>query len=404
MRYDAGVGSKLRYLALAACGGTAFVDMYATQPLLPILRTKFATNEAAVAATISVLTFGCAVAAPLVGPLADALGRKRVIVCAIFLLALVTYGAAGATSLHALLVWRFAQGLLMPAVFAVTLAYAAEEFPPEIGGRAIGAYIGGNVIGGFLGRYLTAVVAARADWHVAFVVLGTLNVAGGAFVLVALPPARRFVRQSSVLGALRAIGRFVRDPALLATCVTGGSVLFTLVAAFTFATFLLAAPPYDLGTLALGNLFFIYLTGAISSPIAGRLIDRLGHRRALLVALAVSAGGMLVTLIPSLATIVVGLALMATGVFAAQASSQAYIGVVARERRSTAASLYIAVYYVGGGLGAIVPAPIWTRHGWDGVVGLILAVQCVAAGLAARFWRRPPAPATERVAADALGG
>ena len=45
----------------------------------------------------------------------------------------------------------------MPAVFAVTLAYVAEEFPPEVGGQAIGAYIGGNVVGGFLGRYLTAI-------------------------------------------------------------------------------------------------------------------------------------------------------------------------------------------------------------------------------------------------------
>jgi predicted MFS family arabinose efflux permease len=391
LRYDARVRFEPRYLALAACGGTAFVDMYATQPLLPALRAEFHTSEAAVGATISVLTFGCAAAAPFVGPLADALGRKRVI------------GAATAGSLHLLLVWRFAQGLLMPAVFAVTLAYIAEEFPPEVGGRAIGAYIGGNVVGGFLGRYLTAVVASRWDWHVAFVVLGTLNLAGGAFVLFALPPARRFVRQSSVLGALRAIGRFVRDPAFLATCIAGASILFTMVAAFTFATFLLAEPPFDLGTLALGNVFFVYLLGAVSSPVAGRLIDRFGHRAALLIALAVSASGVLLTLVPSIVAIVIGLALMAVGVFGAQAASQGYIGIVARERRSTAAALYIAVYYIGGGLGAVLPAPLWSRGGWPAVVALILIVQLFAAGLAAKFWQRPR-PRAESVSADALGG
>jgi predicted MFS family arabinose efflux permease len=392
-----------RYLALAACGGTAFVDMYATQPLLPTLRAEFHTNEAAVGATISVLTFACAAAAPFVGPLADAVGRKRVIVTAIFVLALVTFGAATASSLHVLLVWRFAQGLLMPAVFAVTLAYIAEEFPPEVGGRAIGAYVGGNVVGGFLGRYLTAVVASRWDWHAAFVVLGALNLAGGAFVWFALPPARHFVRQSSVLGALRAIGRFVRDPALLATCVTGGSVLFTLVAAFTFVTFRLAEPPFDLGTLALGNVFFVYLLGAVSSPFAGRLIDRFGHRAALPIALAVSASGAVLTLVPSLVAVVSGLALMACGVFAAQAASQGYIGIVARERRSTAAALYIAIYYTGGGLGAVLPAPLWSRGGWPAVVALILIVQLCAAGLAAMFWQRPKSH-LQPVSADALGG
>ncbi|HEX3548759.1 MAG TPA: MFS transporter, partial [Candidatus Elarobacter sp.] len=259
MRFDA------RYLAVGACGGTAFLDMYATQPLLPELRTQFGVGEAAVGATISALTFACALAAPFVGPLADAVGRKRVIVSAIFGLALVTFAAAGATTLHALIAWRFVQGLFMPAVFAVTLAYVAEEFPPAIGGRAIGAYITGNVLGGFLGRYVAALVAGWWNWHVAFIVLGVLNLAGGTVVLTLLPRARRFTRQSSAREALRAVGRFVRDPVLLATFAVGGSVLFTLVTALTFATYHLAAPPFGLGTVALGNVFFVYLVAVVAT-------------------------------------------------------------------------------------------------------------------------------------------
>jgi YNFM family putative membrane transporter len=387
-----------RYLAVAACGGTAFLDMYATQPLLPQLRVEFSAGEAAVGATISVLTFACALAAPFVGPLADALGRKRVIVTAILGLALVTFAAAGATTLHALLVWRFVQGLFMPAVFAVTLAYIAEEFPAAVGGRAIGAYIGGNVLGGFLGRYVTALIAGRWDWHVAFVVLGVMNLAGGAFVWAALPRAAHFVRQRSASGALRAMGRFVRDPLLLATYAIGGSVLFSLVATLTFVTYHLAAPPFGLSTVALGNVFIVYLVAVIATPLAGRLIDRLGHRATVLFALATSASGLLITLIPSVAAIVLGLAITATGVFAAQAASQGYIGVVARERRSTAAALYITVYYTGGGLGAIVPAVVWTRGGWPATVALVLAVQAFAALLAALLWtrqRRPGTPALD---------
>ncbi len=378
----------LRYLAVGACGGTAFLDMYATQPLLPELRAEFHTGEAAVGATISALTFACALAAPFVGPLADALGRKRVIVTAILGLALVTFAAAGATTLHALVAWRFVQGLFMPAVFAVTLAYVAEEFPPSIGGRAIGAYIGGNVLGGFLGRYVTALIAGRWDWHAAFVVLGALNLAGGAFVWAALPRAAHFVRQSSASGAVRAVGRFVRDPLLLATYAVGSSVLFSLVATLTFVTYHLAAPPFGLGTVALGNVFFVYLVAVVATPLAGRLIDRLGHRVAVLIALATSASGLLLTLVPSVATIVTGLGVMTTGVFAAQAASQGYIGVVARERRSTAAALYLTVYYVGGGLGAIVPAAVWVRGGWPATVALVFAVQAFAAGIAAVMWTR----------------
>jgi len=392
-----------RYLAVAACGGTAFLDMYATQPLLPELRGQFHAGEAAVGATISALTFACALAAPFVGPLADALGRKRVIVAAIFGLALVTFGAAGATTLHALVAWRFVQGLFMPAVFAVTLAYVAEEFAPAIGGRAIGAYITGNVLGGFLGRYVSALVAGAWSWHVAFVVLGALNLAGGAFVLALLPRSTHFTRQSSARDAVRAVGRFLRDPVLLATFAVGGSVLFTLVTALTFVTFHLAGPPFGLNTIALGNVFFVYLVAVIATPLAGRVIDRAGHRTALVSGLAVSSAGALLTLVPTVPAIVAGLAVLSTGVFAAQASSQGYIGVVARERRSTAASLYITVYYAGGGLGAVLPAVVWNRGGWPAVVALIVAVQACAAGLALALWtRRSPLP-SGTAAAEIVG-
>ncbi len=360
--------------------------MYATQPLLPQLRATFGASEAAVGATISTLTFGCAIAALFVGPIADRVGRKRIIVGAILGLGIVTLAAASATTLATLLVWRFVQGLFMPAVFAVTLAYIAEEFPANIGGRVVGAYIGGNVLGGFLGRYISALVAARYDWHAAFVVLGVLNFAGAAFIWGALPRAQHFVRSASLAVTLRAAMSFLRDPVLLATYAIGGSVLFTLVAAFTYATFYLHGPPFLLGTVALGNVFFVYLMGVVAAPLAGRLIDRFGHRFTLLLAMACSAAAMLVTLVHALAAVVVGLALMSTGVFCAQAASQGFIGRAVSTQRSTAAALYLAVYYGGGGLGAILPAAVWAHGGWSATVALIVAVEAITAFLAYAVW------------------
>jgi MFS family permease len=381
---------NLRYAAVASCGASAFIDMYATQPLLPELRTLFATSEAAVAWTISALTLACALAAPFAGPLADRLGRKRVIVTSIALLGMVTLGAATATTLPGLIAWRFAQGLLMPGIFATTLAYIAEEFPAAVGGRAVGAYIGGNVLGGFLGRYLSALIAPHFHWQGAFVVLGCLNFAGAVLVLAALPRARHFTRSTSLGAALAAVGRFVRDPVLIAIFAIGGSVLFTLVAAFTFATFYLAGSPFDLSTFALGNVFAVYLLGVVATPLSGLLIDRVGHRNTLLIALATSAAGIALALVPSVSAVVAGLAVMSAGVFCAQAASQGFIGVYVTGSRSTAASLYLTVYYVGGALGAVAPAFAWSHGGWPATVLEIFVVQVFAAVLAALVWPRKP--------------
>jgi MFS family permease len=192
-----------------------------------------------------------------------------------------------------------------------------------------------------------------------------------------------------VRSGLAAIGGFMRDPVLLATDVIGGSILFTLVAAFTYATFYLAAPPFALGTLALGNVFCVYLFGVVATPLSGRLIDRFGHRATLLWSIGASAVGIAITLVPQVAAIVSGLGLMASGVFCAAAASQGYIGVVATERRSTAAAVYLSAYYAGGGIGAVAPAVCWSHGGWPATVALIVAVQIGASLLALLVW--PPA-------------
>jgi predicted MFS family arabinose efflux permease len=377
----------MQYVAVAVAGATAFLDMYATQPLLPALRVDFRASEAAVAATISSLTFAVAIAAPFIGPLVDAIGRKRVIVTAIFALAIVTLFASRASTLGELVAWRFVQGLIMPGIFATTVAYIAEEFPPGVLGRASGVYVGGNVLGGFLGRYVGSLVAAHATWHEAFLVLGAMNVAGGLVVLALLPRAQHFERKTSARAALAAIGRFLRDPTMLATFAVGSSILFAQVAALTFATFYLAGAPFKLDTIAIGDVFFVYLVGAVATPISGRLVDRFGNRFTSVLALCASATGMLITLAPSLPIVIAGIGLMTTGVFVAQASSQGYVGRIAGGNRSSAAALYLTFYYAGGGLGAVIPAHAWATGGWPATVATIVVVQFGAALVARLLWK-----------------
>ena len=132
----------------------AFLDLYATQPLLPTLEHQFNVSKAGASLTVSVSTAAVALAAPFVGLAADRLGRKRVIVPAMFVLAIPTMLAATAHTLSALVAWRFLQGLVMPAVFAVMIAYVTEEFAGRGVGAAMAALVTGNVLGGFSGRVM----------------------------------------------------------------------------------------------------------------------------------------------------------------------------------------------------------------------------------------------------------
>ena len=108
-------------------GVCAFIDLYVTQPLLPLFRHVFHASAAQVSLTLSAATLSVAIAAPLIGLLADRLGRKSVILTSICALSVATFMAATSPGLNELIVWRFLQGLMMPGVFAVTMAYIHEE-------------------------------------------------------------------------------------------------------------------------------------------------------------------------------------------------------------------------------------------------------------------------------------
>jgi MFS family permease len=163
-------------------------------------------------------------------------------------------------------------------------------------------------------------------------------------------------------------------------------VLFTQIATFTYVTFHLAAPPFGLSTAALGWLFVVYLAGAVVAPISGRWVDAYGHRRALVAAIALGVTGSILTLGHAISIVVVGLALVCSGVFAAQAAASSYIGIAAARDRGLAVGLYATFYYIGGSVGGSLPALVWNRGGWPACVALVVFVQLLTAAIGWTTW------------------
>ncbi|KPA99775.1 hypothetical protein PF70_00080, partial [Pseudomonas asplenii] len=111
----------------------------------------------------------------------------------------------------------------------------------------------------------------------------------------------------------------------------------------------------------------------------------------LLGAALLGVAGSLLTLLPSLWLIVLGLALSSTGVFLAQAAANAFITATARHNKAGAVGWYLSGYYLGGSGGAVVPALIWSQWGWPGCVALVIAFQLLSLLLALVGWRPPRA-------------
>ena len=377
-----------RLAAVVIAGISAFLGLYAPQPMLPELAASFHKTPGEISQLISISTIAVALVAPFVGVLSDRWGRKRLIVLSALLLAVPTLLAATATSLMQLMIWRFLVGVFTPGVFALTVTYINEEWGSG-SGAAMAYYVGGTVGGGFVGRTLAAFIADYGDWHQTFVVLGLLNMVGALLIAWLMPREQNHVRASQ--GEARAMWNHLHNVPLLATCMAGFCVLFALLGIFTYVNFRLAGAPFFMRPAALGRIFVVYLVSVALSPVSGKVIHRLGQRKTFSLSMLLACVGVLLTLLPYVPAILLGLALFCTGSFVGQSSASSYIGIAASEAKAAAVGLYVTAYYLGGSLGAAVPGIFWSRFGWTGCVVLISVVQLATALNALVFWRRKEA-------------
>jgi predicted MFS family arabinose efflux permease len=382
--------------AVTLCGVCAFLGLYCTQPMLPMLEALFNASKTAVGMTVSAATLGVALSAPIFGALAERLPRKRVIVYAVLGVSVPTLLAATSASLPQLIFWRFLQGVTVPGIIAVVITYIGEEWPPDRVALIMSFYVSGTALGGFIGRLTGGIVADHLNWRASFLVLGTASLAGAAAIAAwlprgtrKLPPAgrdsnRRFIYQ---------VQELFRNRRLVATFAVGFNVLFSMVGVFTWITFYLSAPPFHLSTTALSSLFFVYLIGLVVTPLAGYFITRVGLRAGIAGAILCSITGVLLTLDTYLLVVIVGLALLSSGVFIAQTASSSHLRVAAPAgTRVTAAGLYVTFYYLGGAASGVLPGAFWAIGGWPACVEFIVFMQVVALIIALIGWRTPKAP------------
>ncbi|MGA8673421.1 MAG: MFS transporter [Terracidiphilus sp.] len=382
--------------AVALCGVCAFLELYCTQPMLPMLARLFHASKTGVGMTVSAATLGVAISAPIFGALTERLPRKRVIVASLLGISLPTLLAATSTSLAQLVFWRFLQGITVPGVIAVLVTYIGEEWPADQVALIMSFYVSGTALGGFIGRVSAGVLADHFNWRVSFLALGAAALAGAGAVALWLPHGRNRTKPQHRLDALPSfpyqVQGLFRSRRLVATFAVGFNVLFSLVGVFTWITFYLAAAPFYLSTTALSSLFFVYLVGLVVTPAAGYLITRVGLRAGIGGAIACSITGVLLTLAHSLPVVIIGLAMLSSGVFVAQTASQSHLRVAAPAgARVTAAGIYITFYYLGGTAAGVVPGAFWAFGKWPACVAFIVAMQLVAFTIAFIGWRVPQA-------------
>ena len=383
---------RFRNLVIGLMAFLTLVDLFATQAILPSLVAHYRVSPAAMGLAVNASTFGMAVAGLVVSLLSRRIDRRKGVVVSLALLSIPTALLAAAPDLATFATLRVIQGLFMSTAFTLTLAYLAEQCSAKAAGGAFAAYITGNVASNLFGRLISAAVADHLGLAANFHLFATLNLIGAALAFFSL---RRAQPMQAMPGHAFSLRTHLQNPALRAAFAIGFLILFVFIGTFTYVNFVLVQAPLAISPMQIGLVYFVFLPSILTTPLAGRAVERFGTRPTFWGALAFAAAGLPLLLTASLAWVLGGLALIGVGTFFAQAAATGFVGRAATGDRGSAGGLYLSCYFLGGLVGSAVLGQTFDRLGWPAcVIGIGIAL-----GLAALLAFRLVTPARLQSAA-----
>lgn len=386
-------GYRNMLLALLFAGVATFAQLYSVQAVLTDIARSFSVSAADAALTVSTATIGLALAVIPWSAVADRAGRKRTMTVAIGAAVLCGLLVPLAPNFAVMLTLRFAEGAALGGIPAVALVYLNEEVQKMHVAVAAGTYVAGTTIGGLAGRLIAGPVATVFDWRAGVLAAALVSaIAAVAFVWLA-PAPRGFHPVVSGRGPnlWQRILANVRSPRLLALYAQGFLLMGGFVAVYNYLGFRLEGPPFNLPTSLVSLLFLAYLAGTVTSRLAGGLTVRFGRLPVLLTSIPILLGGLALTLLNSIALILLGLLVFTGGFFAAHSVASGWTPRLAQTGKAQASSLYNLFYYAGSSLLGWAGGFFLVDFGWAGVVFFAAALALLAGTTAAAALRGAPA-------------
>ena len=236
--------------------------------IIPELQASFDVSRGAVASAIPAYLIPFALLQLVAGPIANRVGVGRVVRAGYVAYALASLLAAVAPSFGVFLAARVLQGAANAFLTPLLLASLGEIVPKERLARSIGTFASVQT-GALAASPLVGGLAGAIDWRIAFVVQALVSLA----LAVRRPVASTIARGAGGIRAL--LGRRL---GVLCACgfagylgVTGIPVIVALRAHDSFGL-----GPSQRGLLLAG----FGLAGMLGGRPLGRLVDRVGRRRA----------------------------------------------------------------------------------------------------------------------------
>ena len=302
---------------LVTCAAVLFLDGFDTQAIgyvAPALAREWGLTKGALGPVFSAGLFGLMIGALLFGPLADRIGRRKIIIFSTVAFGLGSLATAFIPDVNSLLAIRFLTGLGLGGAMPNAIAMTSEFSPRRRRATMVMIMFCGFSVGAALGGLLAAALIPDFGWRSVFIVGGAAPLLLAPILALRLPESVRFLvlaghAQQRVAALLKRINskaafapatRFVvHEPELTGMPVLhlfrSGRTLVTLLLWVVFfmslldlyfLAYWLPTVLNDLGASVSGAALFgsmLQVGGVVATFVLGSIIDRFSFRALTLV-------------------------------------------------------------------------------------------------------------------------
>ncbi|MCW2614575.1 MAG: arabinose efflux permease family protein [Frankiales bacterium] len=367
LRPARGVSARVTLLAVTA--GFAVAGNYYAQPLLPAIAADLDLSTQGAGLVVTLTQLGYAAGLLLLVPLGDVVSRRRLVLLLVAGSAASLAGTALAPSPTVLYPAVLLVGLL--SVLAQLIVVCAAAMSDERDrGRVIGRVIGAMAVGIVLARSGGGIVADTGDWRRTYWLAAALMALQLPLLWRVLPRTLDVPVQGGYAAALRTVARLLRREPVLRRRIVYGTVVFAGYAGlWTSLPFLLAAPPYDLSSSAIGLFGLAGVAAVAAASFAGRVVDRGYAHRLTGASLVLLLGGWAALWFGRsvLAGVVVGIVVLEASLRLVTISNTSEIYRLRPEALSGLTSAYMTCIFAAGAAGSAGAAVVYDRWEWVGV-------------------------------------
>ncbi|MDX4038822.1 MFS transporter [Aliarcobacter skirrowii] len=335
--------------------------MYATQPLQPLLATKFEVTITEASLFTAVILFFLAVAPIIYGYILEKVCAKKMLINASIVLLITNIFLGLSNSYELFLFFRVCEALVIPAILTSLMSILANIDKDNIKFN-MSIYVAGTVFGGLVGRVFSGFIATTFSYEYVF-----YSLSFAIFISILLIKKLNFNGEANIIKPkISDVLNILKDRRFVIVYFVMFCIFFVFSGVLNVLPFRAKELSSEFSEFQIALLYLGYGMGILVSLNSKKIVNFFkGEINTILYATIFFIFTISSLFIENILYLFLLLFLVCIGMFTAHTVSTQLANSMQKSQKSLTSGMYLTFYYLGGATGSLIPSMIYKAFNWN---------------------------------------